>query len=774
MYLFRNSNFNDRICTSIIPSNSQKECIPEGTGTSKRCVEETLKCEKFKYIADCLSLAVGDSSKQRCVIVDRTKCETHYMNCADATSEEICNKNIPNNNNKKCKWSSNRCQETERTCDDFITFTDDIISQKDCPDLNNDDNKVCFLDENSKCHSYYKQCEHGTRDNCETIKPFIEGITHYDKDSFNLKAHCVWKKEVGEDTESCHKENYKCNEAIGEKFKDLCPYLEKSNTHKACIYDRTNKRCTEIYSTCQSYTDDTSVTTKDPETCKNIKIDDHYTCTLQGNSCIQKKKECKEITEESVCTSHTFDFSDDVSKQNKQCIFLPNNTCVETYKTCSDYQNDATITDKLKNICEIIPPFTEIDNGKTFIYNCTFDSQNRCQRNKIECEYYKGNSDTCDRISINFDDTKYQCKSNNGKCFKQFKTCDDFNYDNPDNDDIEQNKANCLSIILSSPNEKCYLEHDKTCKLTTKLCSEYLGDDEYTCEHSYAPSSDDKQCSFVNNKCTEIDKVKVNPEEYYYYCSDYRGTDKTKCESILPHSETNFDGNELESIDFSAKCVYDTNIGCIRKRKECSEAKSEYECQNISPEDTDQQCAYINNNCIQQYRSCSLYENKVGTAMTKNGCENIKISENTYSFFNSYCEYTENSGTKTCTRKARECKDLSSELLQNIVKSTCSFLTITDVSKKCVYNNNNCVEQVKTCKELSYFPSVPGNLNSICENAPTSSNNKVCKKNHFNSGCEERDPDPDSSNTGSNGSSNDGKRIFTSSKIIFALILLVF
>lgn len=447
---------------------------------------------------------------------------------------------------------------------------------------------------------------------------------------------------------------------------------------------------------------------------------------------------------------------------------------METYKICSDYQNDATITDKLKSICEIIPPFEDTDNGKTFIYNCTFDSQNRCQRNKIECEYYKSDSTTCDLISINFDDIKYKCKSNNGKCFKQYGTCNDFNYDNPDNDDLEQNKANCLLIILSVPYKKCYLEHDKTCKETTKICSEYLGKDEDTCERYYTPSSNDKQCTFVNNKCTEIDQVIVNPEEYYDYCSDYRGTDKTICESILPHSETTFNGDEVPSIDFSAKCVYDTNISCIRKHKECSEAKSEYECQYIFPEDTDQQCAYVNNNCIQQYKSCSLYETKVGTAMTKNGCENIKINDGSYSFVDSYCEYNENSVTKTCTRKDRGCGDLSSELLQNIAKSTCTLSSdsILDVSKRCVYNNNNCVEQVKTCKELSYFLSVPANLNNICENAPTSSNKKVCKKNHFNNGCEERDPDP--SNTGSNGSSNDGKRIFTSSKIIFALILLVF
>ena len=289
-----NSNFDDNICTSIIPSNSQKECIPEGTGTNRRCVEKTLKCEKFKNIADCLSLAVDDSSKQRCVIVDRTKCETHYMNCADASSSGICNKNIPNDNSKKCQWSSNRCQETERTCDDFITFSDSSISSKTCLDLNNDDNKVCFFDENSKCHSYYKQCEHGTRDNCATIKPFNEGITQnsdYNINSFNPKAYCVWKKGDGESTESCHEENYKCNDAIGEKFNDLCPYLEISNTHKTCTYDEASKRCTEIYSTCQSYTDDTSEATKVLATCKNIKINNvHYTCTLEGDSCIQKKK----------------------------------------------------------------------------------------------------------------------------------------------------------------------------------------------------------------------------------------------------------------------------------------------------------------------------------------------------------------------------------------------------------------------------------------------------------------------------------------------------
>ena len=775
------SNFDDKTCTSIIPSDTKTECVPEGEGNNRRCVPKKLKCEKFKKLSDCKDLAVDDEETQRCVVVDGTKCETHYKNCEVVTNSGICSKNIPSDNSKKCIWSSNSCTEDDRTCDAFINFYDKDGSYKACHELKKDDKQVCFL-EGGKCLSYYKKCDFGTKTNCATIKPFDQSKIDangngYGINSFNPKAYCAWEKKDGESEESCHEENYECNQVKGEENKGVCQLIDATNTKKKCTYDETNKKCTEIYPTCQSYNDDSSVKTKDSATCRNIKIanGDHYTCTLEEDSCVEKKKECKDITDKTICNSHVFENSDGDTKQNKKCTFLANNTCVETYKKCSDYQDDATIADKLKSICEIIPPFTDIDG---YFYNCTFDSQDGCQRNKIECEYYKGDSTTCNLITRNFDDIKYQCKSNNGKCIKQYKTCDEFNSGNPANDDIEQNKENCLSIILPDSNKKCYLEHDKTCKETDKLCSEYLGSNEGTCENYYRASSNDKHCAFVNNKCTEVDNI---VEEYYDYCSDYQGTDKKICESIIPHTETSFYNDKQRTIDYSFKCEYDTNIGCVRKHKECSEAKSEYECRYISPEDINQQCVYINNNCVQQYKSCSLYETEVKTEMTKNGCESIRIKDGIYNFINSYCEYEDNSGTKSCTRKDRKCEDITSELIQKIAPSTCTSLS-TSESKRCVYNSNKCIEQAKTCKELFYFSTSPSPTNNICENAPTSSNEKVCKMNHNSNGCEERDPKSASSNSGTNSgtnpgtnsSNNDGRRIYTSSKIIFALILFIF
>ena len=108
----------------------------------------------------------------------------------------------------------------------------------------------------------------------------------------------------------------------------------------------------------------------------------------------------------------------------------------------------------------------------------------------------------------------------------------------------------------------------------------------------------DKTCSIINGKC--IETLTLN------YCSDYNGTNKEECESILPHYN---DGTNDASVDPSSKCVFATE-GCIKESKNCGEAKTELECIYINPSDNNKHCAFVNNVCVEQYKTCQKYNEK--------------------------------------------------------------------------------------------------------------------------------------------------------------------
>ena len=85
-------------------------------------------------------------------------------------------------------------------------------------------------------------------------------------------------------------------------------------------------------------------------------------------------------------------------------------------------------------------------------------------------------------------------------------------------------------------------------------------------------------CSIYNGNCIEKHK----------YISDYRGDAQSYCKSIVPSS--------------TYKCVYDTNVGWMKKLKGHSEASGLEEYAAISSEitkaDEDTKCSYISGKCI--------------------------------------------------------------------------------------------------------------------------------------------------------------------------------
>ena len=700
------SGFEDAKCKGIIPSDHLYMCEVKTEGGNKSCQQRLKKCSEHTSNDICVELQAGDG--QRCLLIENTRCEAHYNDCSSLTSlgKAKCEANIPNDKSKICSWSSDACSTTDRYCEKYLQYQgpESEISEY-CTSLKAEESKVCLFEDGKTCHQVYENCEKGNNNEniCKTIRPLNTDKTDYDhlnKCKYN-SPNCETQQKYCEDYEKGFDNGMVCSQLISHDI------------NKMCSYDASKDECKETYITCESYNSvETNADNRDKTICQAIfprnsetkQVDLNSICDLNDDKeCIKLPKPCNKITDESICNYQILD-------GDKKCLFV-NNQCKEVYQTCSIYTNKVEASKRNKNDCEAIE-YTDI-----YKYKCVYDSSNnlnKCEPEKIKCEDYKGQSETyCDSLSTNIDPSEtndYKCKFIDGKCIKQFKTCENYG---------EKDKKICESIKPYSSYNKCVLKNDKTCTTEQKTCSEYSGKIESECS-SYKASTD-KKCGIVNGKCTE--------KSIFNYCSDYRGNNKEECESIQPYYENN------NLVDPSSKCVYSTE-GCIRQAKKCTEASTESECPKIIPSDTDKQCTFINSKCVEQYKTCELYNTKEeATKFTKDGCESILINELGFPSTTYKCKYTAptTTGAKgTCTREARSCSDFKAEIIQ----SDCTSIN-PGFTKKCVFNpsNNSCSSKEKTCLELSHVTGANNNLDAACNNAATSSPDKMCKKKEDESGC---------------------------------------
>ena len=216
------SDFNDESCKSIIPDDYQEvECVVEEN--PKKCVSKKRTCEQTTDENICPKLDAGED--KRCVFTNG-KCEAHYNECSKASKNE-CNDNIPQDSKKKCNWDSS-CQEKDRECKNYITYTDSngqYSGNSYCYKLKADDNdQVCILDEGN-CKSVYRSCDKGNGDKtkCEGIKPLMDYFSYY---AFNPTKYCSYS------SSNCEQKTKNCNKYIKETGKDYCTSLVADNKSK--------------------------------------------------------------------------------------------------------------------------------------------------------------------------------------------------------------------------------------------------------------------------------------------------------------------------------------------------------------------------------------------------------------------------------------------------------------------------------------------------------------------------------------------------------------
>lgn len=441
-----------------------------------------------------------------------------------------------------------------------------------------------------------------------------------------------------------------CSTSFENDLKKVCESLKINSTH-SCIYS--NRKCEFKYSSCASYTG------KDSNECKLIPASDEYKrCEIKDNVCTEVDRTCEEydINEDLICENFNVGTS-------KRCQMV-DSKCETHYNKCEDYTKDEGVDEKKCNAN--IPSISS--------HKCVWDkTNNKCKEVDKECNDYLSQfpSNSCYSLKTSDDLNKICIESENG-CIEQYKTCELYN-----EKETSKSPSKCKDIRIYSDdmesfddNRICYFsESDSTCKSRYKLCSDFLEKNE--CEN-FTPEDENKMCIYTGTEC----------KEQYKSCQLYNEYANPKldeeCKNIILYSYQSLDQMHVcDMIDGS----------CQKRDKKCEEYKDEYSCLNYSPYYTNTKCVFKNGECLEQYRTCELYnQNTPDSDKKEEDCINMIIDST------SKCKYDKD--TLTCSTIKKECKELSSYYEQ-----LCNQHYPDDKDKKCIWINNECVEQFTTCEK---------------------------------------------------------------------------
>ena len=679
-------------CKDIIPSDYPRyKCAFEGS-----CSKTLRLCEE--YISDseikCDLLTAKSGEGDECRFSYSGKCTPHFNSC-DTLPKDKCNNNIPSPLYYKCVWNSsaNKCQSVRRSCDDTYISP----SESNCKSLESSDtNKKCYYlnDVNEDaCTEYYEKCEAFTaRDStgCQNIKPLNE-----DKNGFDKTKKCVYNSR---EAVTCQTKDILCEEyVLGEKedYK-ICYQLQvEDSSKKKCVYDFQNKTCKVAYKTCETY-NNLSIDEKRKISCKDIILEDKYQiCALNDdNQCETKVRKCtdyKSYEPKTYCESYASAGSSKICKLNVS-------ECFEDYEDCENYKG------KDKTTCESITP--SIKGAK-----CILELDSKCIP-YLPCSQAK-TEDDCEKALPEGNDYSKTCLFFNGQCIEEYKTCENY---------IGYLKNDCEKIIQIN-GKKCQFV-DGFCKSFNKLCSEGI---------SQIDCSKIKRFSEPLKKICEYDKSSGSCFENYKYCSDYIGNDADSCTKIKPYKP------ETNDPETAYECVYNEKVGCEKKLLDCSMAVGKKDlCEEISgllEENSGDKkyCAYINDNCTEQYIHCEDYSKDIKEEV----CEAIIPKD----YIKKHCYFDEN---KKCVSVDNVCEEFNI----NDYEYQC-----LDISPFCSFSDGICTQIEKNCSDITFFTVKDSNKDD-CESIDLSKENKTCVLSDDQLKCEVKDmPSPSESSQTSSSSS---------------------
>ena len=570
-----------------------------------------------------------------------------------------------------------------------------------------------------------------------------------------------------------------------ETYKNIqCKAINLNSTHQ-CLYS--NNKCYTFYKTCSSYSVKEGQKI-DKNICSSITAStDARICKVneQSNTCEEVNRECEDYNGKIDCQNLQ-------AGTNQRCVLF-NGKCEAHYKRCN------YITEQGK--CDLnIPDPNEYSTNmysKCFWDTKTNPSNPSCEATDRTCSEYDTYKQFINCQYLKPKDTNKKCLYDleTEKCYEGYGDCTDYKGDD---------KSTCQSYKhINADNKvnhlyKCDLNEQKQCISFPKECSDFkTGEDEDYCESFTTKDSSLTKCVLENNKC----------KEKYISCNAYNSLAEDKrveseCMAITPFISGS-------NIDHHVKCVMESNL-CTQKNKDCSEITDETTCRGHTLQGkTLKECVFKDKKCIEQYNSCSNYNNNVEKKNEKE-CTSIEdpsgskcvfidnecIVQVLYTTCSSYnnnvdddkknekdctsiieppyylkCVFTPKNGNipAKCESKNYECSDFNFDTLETYCTGYLNSNT-----QKCIYKNGSCTKTAKKCKEVTIDTDETEKSNEgICNSAPTEGSNKICTLNKNKNGCIEQDKPKQSESSSPVDDNNSGNDKYLNKILIFILCLLL-
>lgn len=384
-------------------------------------------------------------------------------------------------------------------------------------------------------------------------------------------------------------------------------------------------------------------------------------------------------------------------------------------------------------------------------HRCSYDSSSRtCIPIQRECTSWNGvyDEDDCSKLKSP-DGNGYRCDilSYGAQCSSYSNDCSGFDGD----------QSGCNDHTPFEYTSKClYNTGEGKCNKVPRNCGDNFYKMNINLCHNLTPTDSQKKCFFVGNSC----------HENYEGCKGYN---EGQCNSGKPLIK-NESGDDY---DILKKCYWLSSTGvCESRNKNCydfvdtgDEKKNEELCNRLEAiEPNKKKCVYDDQKCIEEYRSCQLY-NENETKKTREECERIiPTAPNKLCYFKeeenqceerdifTNCEDYKGNDKNICEsiiskatnsrcilEKDSTCKERAFHCNDTDIKYQClTYAKPKDNNKKCVYSENHspkCFEEYKTCED--YLKSGTNNLCSsiklyngkecIYEQDRCRSNNIICK-----------------------------------------------
>lgn len=396
--------------------------------------------------------------------------------------------------------------------------------------------------------------------------------------------------------------------------------------------------------------------------------------------------------------------------------------------------------------------------------SCTFNTANKKCLPISSCS--GKSSDNCAKtIPSNYNNKKCEYDIGNSSCNEVNKVCSDYNKA-VDGNAISGDECSSLTKV-NGQGDRCYYSYrngnlgsSRTCSTHYNSCDSInnLSDKSTKCEANIPSdltkkclwNSDSQQCVEANRTCTEYqylyewaNKANCNKLEAIdasngasciyeqisgcieaYPCSKWNNY-QNDCDDKTPLNDAGDD------YDYLYKCKYNTaNNKCEKVRKTCTDynslLKGDADCSQFSPEDsTNKKCVKSGVLCIEQYKTCQLYDEN-DAEKSRAECEGLILDDpnkkcvyikeehkceegNVYNNCNEY----KGSDRKICERilspkrnfycvldKDSVCKERDFFCVEAYDRYDCLiYAKPTDDTKKCVWNGSKCKEEYKGCED---------------------------------------------------------------------------